>query len=83
MPYVLPPQEIGYQLSHITENRSPEVTGVSIAFFGAAAVAVALRLLARRLTSAGCKKDDYLIIIALVMKMKNVFQILPRSNQTT
>ena len=62
----LPPQVIEYQLSHINDDRKAEVQGVSIAFFGAAAIAVVLRLLARRLTGAGYRKDDFFIIITLV-----------------
>ena len=69
----LPPQEIGYQLTHITENRSPVVVGVSIAFFGAAAIIVILRLFARKLIGASYKKDDFFIVIALVYMMKNSF----------
>lgn len=65
----LPPGEIEYQLAHIHDDRSGELYGTQITCFALACIAVALRLMSRRLIKAKLMADDYMILFALVPRL--------------
>ena len=61
------PQELEYQKLHYYDDKAPAVIAGSIILIVFATVNVVLRLLARRMSAASWKADDYSIIVALVM----------------
>ena len=62
----LSPKEIAHQKAHIHDDRSTELYGAQITCFLLAVIAVALRLISRRLIKAKLMADDYMILFALV-----------------
>lgn len=63
---LLPPDEVHYQLAHVHDDRSPELYASQIICYVLACIAVALRLISRRLVMAKLQNDDYMILVALV-----------------
>lgn len=62
------PSSLAFQEAHLHDDRS---LGLKVTFVIAlviSTVAVALRILSRRISNAPLKADDYTIIIALVWK---------------
>ena len=55
-----------YQITHPNENRGPELIAVDVILWVLAAIAVFLRIKARRLARVRTEPDDYLIVICLV-----------------
>lgn len=55
--------------SHVLDSsdRGPALTASSIVFIAAATIAVALRLVARRLKKLSWAADDYLVVVALLL----------------
>ena len=62
----LPPAELAYQEAHIHEDRSLGLTIAYVIAIVIATVAVALRVVARRISNAALKADDITIVLALV-----------------
>ena len=62
----LPPEELAYQEAHIHEDRSTGLTVAYVVALVVATITVALRLVARRISSTALKADDFTIILALV-----------------
>ena len=60
------PEDFQYQLLHWADDRGSAISGVSIAFFSVAFLAVCLRMLARKTTGAPLGYDDFFIVIAVV-----------------
>jgi len=58
--------EVQYQLNHINDNKSLEMVSSQICGMVIAFVAVALRLLSRRVGRVPILSDDYMIVVALV-----------------
>lgn len=58
--------EVQYQLNHINDNKSVEMVSSQICGMVVAFVAVALRLLSRRVGRVPILSDDYMIVVALV-----------------
>lgn len=65
-PSPLSQSEILYEFEHINDNRSPDLTISWTICISLAYLAVLLRLIARKVSKAGLKADDYTIILALV-----------------
>ncbi|KAL8868544.1 MAG: hypothetical protein Q9174_004921, partial [Haloplaca sp. 1 TL-2023] len=63
----LSPEEIAHQKAHIHDDRSAELYGAQITCFLLAVIAVALRLVSRRLIKAKIMADDYMILLALFL----------------
>lgn len=63
---LLSPDEVHYQLAHVHDDRSPELYASQIICYVLACIAVALRLISRRLVRAKLQHDDYMIFVALV-----------------
>ena len=61
------PADIQYQLQHIHDNKSKQLIVAYVVSLSAASIAVALRLLARRINRASLKSDDVMVIIGLVI----------------
>lgn len=59
-------EEIDYQLAHIDEDRSEALIVSHTICLVLAGVAIVLRLIARRMSKAAIKADDYMIIAAFV-----------------
>lgn len=55
-----PPEEIVYQTSHRSDNRSTLLTAVSSVFTGAAVLSFIVRIISRRVARAKIGWDDYL-----------------------
>ena len=66
MPGPLAPTEILHEEKYIRQNRGPEIIVSSTICIALATTAVALRLLARRITKLQIKADDYMMVLALV-----------------
>lgn len=62
----LSPTEIQYQLSHSKDNRTKSVVVSHIICLSLAFIAVACRLLSRRVSKAAILKDDLMCVVALV-----------------
>ena len=62
----LPPEVIQYQLQHIHEDRSSDLITAFTTCTVLAYIAVALRLIARRVNRAPLQADDLWVLIALV-----------------
>lgn len=60
------PARLEYQHAHAYENKTPAFLASVSVVVTLATIGVALRLLARRLTTAKLGADDYVIILALV-----------------
>lgn len=60
------PASVEYQHAHAYENKTPSFIASVSVVVTLATIGVALRLLARRLTTAKLGADDYVIILALV-----------------
>ncbi|KAI9684642.1 MAG: hypothetical protein M1829_000015 [Trizodia sp. TS-e1964] len=58
--------DLAYQQAHIADDRSNFVIAVTTALLTLATIAVALRILSRRLIKAPIKWDDALVILAVV-----------------
>lgn len=65
LPFINPRMST-FSSQYLSEERHPRALNVSIAFYVFSIVAVALRLLSRRLVRARIQWDDILIIFALV-----------------
>ena len=59
-------KEIDYQLAHIDEDRSVALIVSHTICLVLAGFAIVLRLIARRMSKAAIKADDYMIIVAFV-----------------
>lgn len=59
-------EEIDYQLIHIDEDRSEALVVSHTICLVLAGIAIILRLIARRISKAAIKADDYMIILAFV-----------------
>lgn len=59
-------ENIDYQLAHINEDRSQALIVSHALCLVLAGVAIVLRLVARRMSKAAIKADDYMIIAAFV-----------------
>lgn len=58
--------EVEYQMTHINENRGPEILASAIVLAVLAMVAVVLRLTCRRYTKCAISWDEYTILAGLV-----------------
>lgn len=59
-------EEIQYQEEHIHDDRSGNIVTSHAICIALAAIAVLLRLIARRMCKASIRADDWMIIVALV-----------------
>lgn len=59
-------EEINYQLAHIDDDRSKSLIVSHTLCLVLAGIAIVLRLIARRMSKAAIKADDYMIIVAFV-----------------
>ena len=57
---------ISSQLAHINDNRQATIVGLKVLLTALSTIAVALRLLSRRLVKAPFRYDDYAVVVALV-----------------
>ncbi|KAL9045427.1 MAG: hypothetical protein Q9214_001524 [Letrouitia sp. 1 TL-2023] len=64
---LLSADEVQYQLAHVHDDRSPELYASQIICYTLACIAVALRLISRRLVRAKLQNDDYMILVALAL----------------
>lgn len=62
-------EEINYQLAHINEDRSEALIVSHTICLVLAGIAIVLRLIARRMSKAALKADDYMIILAFVSRL--------------
>jgi len=62
---------LDYQEAHIEDDRRAAVVVASVICLTWACVAVALRLMARRIVQAKLQSDDWMIIIGLVSYFRN------------
>ena len=60
------PGEIQYQLSHINDNKSGQMLSSQICGMVIASIAVALRLVSRRVGRVPILADDFVLVVALV-----------------
>ena len=58
--------EVEYELSHSREDRGKDILSSFVVCVCLATIAVILRLVARRVSKAALKADDYWILISLV-----------------
>ena len=65
----LTPSEIQYQLSHASDDRSANVIAAITTCLCLATIAVALRVLARRMMKTPLGADDWMIFTALVREI--------------
>ena len=65
--YPLTPAQIAYQEAHINETLQPNIIAATAVCMTAAYTAVALRFISRSVGRVKLGKDDYSIIIALVI----------------
>ncbi|KAI9850536.1 MAG: hypothetical protein M1838_005545 [Thelocarpon superellum] len=74
---------IAYQLAHTHESRQGQLIAINVILISLSTVAVALRLLARRLKKAAWSYDEYLIILseifAYLLMTVNLICMLPPS----
>ena len=63
---LLTPVELQYQEEHIHDDRSGNLVTSHAICIAIAAIAVLLRLIARRMCRASIQADDWMIIFALV-----------------
>ena len=71
----LTPNQIEYQMSHVGDNRAPDIIASSVIMLVAAYATIALRFTSRRLTGAGLKSDDWMILIGAVRIPCTAFSI--------
>lgn len=60
------PEEIQYQEEHVHDDRSGNIVTSHAICISIAAIAVLLRLIARRMCKASIQADDWMIMVALV-----------------
>ena len=65
--------EIQYQLAHVQDDRSNDIVIYHALCLPFAVIAVALRLMSRRLCKASIQTDDLMIIAALVRSLVTSF----------
>jgi hypothetical protein len=60
------PAQLEYYEEHASDNQQPNLIAMIVFCLALPRIAVLPRLLARWRTKAGCKADDWLILLALV-----------------
>ncbi len=74
----LSPEQIRYQEERKHENKGPMILVADSALIAVAVVVVILRFVARAMTKAGYKADDYTIVGALV-RIVSGYSVSPAS----
>lgn len=59
-------EEIKYQQDHKDQNKTAHLVAANVVGLVAAYVAVALRLISRRMSHAALKADDWMMMVGLV-----------------
>ena len=60
------PQEIAYQVAHITDDKAGSIIAANVVCYTVGIIAVALRFLSRRISKIRYEWDDWLCVAGLV-----------------
>lgn len=72
----IPPNEIQYELENTHDNRAPNIIVSYTVCLSLAFIAVALRFVARRVSKASLRADDWWIVISLVYSLQEMLHFI-------